>query len=126
MINAEREGISAVLISDPKNEDRIVIFLAPKWNLAGITPIPCDQQLRESFKFTVLPGYENQRVLVIGFSKFYSQVVNLSVAKLGIDWKCTANRGGCDCHERANVVKIATINSLAGVRRKDKARFPVL
>jgi hypothetical protein len=43
MIDAEGEAIPAVYPSDPKNEDSIVIFLAPIWNLAGITPIPSDQ-----------------------------------------------------------------------------------
>ena len=37
MIDAEGEGIPAVLTSDPKDEDGVAIFLAPKWNPAGIT-----------------------------------------------------------------------------------------
>lgn len=90
MIDAEDEGIPAVLTPDPEDEDGVVMFLAPKWNLAGITPIRPDQQLCELVKFTMLPGYENLCVLVIGFSKFYNQVVNLSVAKLRIDWKFTS------------------------------------
>ena len=109
MINAEDETIPAVLAKDPKNENRIVISLAPIWNLAGIAPIPGNQQLGQFVQLTVLPGYENQRVLIVGLSQFYGQVVDLSVAKIGINRKFTANGGGFDCNQRANVVKIATI-----------------
>jgi hypothetical protein len=94
MIDAEGDGISAVYTPDPKDEDSIVIFLAPKWNLAGITAIRCNQQLCEFVEFAMLPGNENQCVLVTGFSKFDSQVVDLSVAKLRIDWKLTPNSVG--------------------------------
>jgi hypothetical protein len=126
MIDAEGEGIPAVYTADPKNEDSIVIFIAPKWNLAGITAVRSDHQLGEFVEFTVFPGHENQCVLIIGFSKFDSQVIDLSVAKLRIDWEFTPNGGGCDGHEWANVVIIATIKSLLRVRRKDKTRFSVL
>jgi hypothetical protein len=56
MINAEGDGIPALLTSDRKDEDRIVIMLAPKWYLAGISPILCHLQLCEFFKFDVFPS----------------------------------------------------------------------
>src|ERR1700756_1327141 len=116
----------AVLMGDPENKDGIVILLRPRWNLCRIASKRLDHHLGEFVEEEVLPSNEDEGVLVFGFFKFVSESIDLRIAVGGVDRELAADGGGLDGDKRAEIVKLATVRLLRGIRRKDEGRFSVL
>ena len=125
MINAESEGILAVVVRDLEDEDGVVIIIRPRGNLRWIASVELEHQPGEFDQEAVFPRDEDEHVLVGGLFEFVGELVNLGVAVGGVDWQLAADSGGLDCDKRTNV-ELAPVDLLRGIRHKDERRFSVL
>jgi hypothetical protein len=126
VVNGESEGILAVVVRDLKDEDGVVIITRPRGNLRGIASVGLDHQPGEFVKEAVFPRDEDKAVLVGGLFEFVGELVNLGIAVAGVDGELAADGGRLDGHKRTEIIEVAAVGLLRGIRRKDERGVSVL
>ena len=124
MIDCEGNRFPCVTASDFKDEDGVVIFRGPGRNLRWVATIGFDDIFREIAEDDVFPGDKDGSAIVSRFPQFAFETVDLAKAELCIDRQASANGGGLDGGNGADIKISDTIflliDPVGGIRSKNK------